>query len=457
MGLDLIQSEIAGALGYESATCVRAGEDVSLVSPLQQPKNELQRIEEGRTSSLTTKRSIVDQATSHDDSIPTIHSQKARDWFHLTHEIQVNAQGAVDILNDLLNYDKIEQGKLKLGLGVVSMWDLLEKSILEFKSPATSKRVDLCLTFGEDRKSQSISIYRAKDLPYNIRSLQVIGDAVRLTQVIRNLMSNALKFTKSEGSVHVKALYIPQLKPQSKDEDITLENKEVVSGAKAGEIKVVVEDTGAGMTPDQLGKLFQDGVQFNVNELQKGGGSGLGLYIAKGIVNQHSGSLLVTSDGIGQGTTFELSLPLWKLDSNSFDDDKKSDLHLSEKNLAPKSLSVMKILVVDDVMSNRKLLRRLLERCGHLCDEAENGKQCVEMISLASSSGNPYDSVLLDFEMPIMDGPAAAKAIRKQGLKVNIIGITGNVLPGTHRNSELVAFTNRVMRFGNSNRFSCSL
>lgn len=192
MGLDLIQSEIAGALGYESATCVRAGEDVSLVSPLQQPKNELQRIEEGRTSSLTTKRSIVDQATSHDDSIPTIHSQKARDWFHLTHEIQVNAQGAVDILNDLLNYDKIEQGKLKLGLGVVSMWDLLEKSILEFKSPATSKRVDLCLTFGEDRKSQSISIYRAKDLPYNIRSLQVIGDAVRLTQVIRNLMSNAL-------------------------------------------------------------------------------------------------------------------------------------------------------------------------------------------------------------------------------------------------------------------------
>ena len=128
----------------------------------------------------------------------------------------------------------------------------------------------------------------------------------------------------------------------------------------------------------------------------------------------------------------------------------------------------MKILVVDDVMSNRKLLRRLLERCGHLCDEAENGKQCVEMISLASSSGNPYDSVLLDFEvrnicqiqgkleltssfnsscfltscplplqMPIMDGPAAAKAIRKQGLKVNIIGITGNVLPGTYNVQEL--------------------
>lgn len=90
----------------------------------------------------------------------------------------------------------------------------------------------------------------------------------------------------------------------------------------------------------------------------------------------------------------------------------------------------MKILVVDDVMSNRKLLKRLLERCGHRCDEAENGKECVEMVLLAAIQNRSYDSVLLDFEMPIMNGPTAAKEIRKNGFKkLNIVGITGNVLP----------------------------
>jgi hypothetical protein len=199
-------------------------------------------------------------------------------------------------------------------------------------------------------------------------------------------------------------LFCSRLTSRTKDKVISLQNNQAISGAKVGYIKVIVSDTGAGMTTDQLGRLFQDGVQFNVNELQKGGGSGLGLYIAKGIVKQHNGSLSATSDGIGKGTTFELNLPLWKLSSGSISDEEegKSDLLLSEcteENLAPKSLSSMKILVVDDVMSNRKLLRRLLERCGHHCDEAQNGKQCVEMVSQASSSGHPYDSILLDFEV----------------------------------------------------------
>jgi hypothetical protein len=199
-------------------------------------------------------------------------------------------------------------------------------------------------------------------------------------------------------------LFCSRLTSRTKDKVISLQNKQVVSGAKVGYIKVIVSDTGAGMTHDQLGLLFQDGVQFNVNELQKGGGSGLGLYIAKGIVKQHNGSLSATSDGIDKGTTFELNLPLWKLNSGGISDEEEeiSNLPLSEcteENLAPKSLSSMKILVVDDVMSNRKLLRRLLERCGHHCDEAQNGKQCVEMVSHASSSGHPYDSILLDFEV----------------------------------------------------------
>jgi signal transduction histidine kinase len=181
MGLDLIQSEMASALGYNCTTSYRASED-----GLPHPESGLKRKE-------------------HDTFPP----QKTRDWFQLTQEIQVNAQGAVDILNDLLNYDKIEQGQLNLGLEVVPVWHLLEKAIIEFKSPASSKKVKLSLTFGEEEgKSPTSVCRRSQDLPLNIRSLQVIGDSVRLTQVIRNLMSNALVSTVDEFDGLLLCLYI---------------------------------------------------------------------------------------------------------------------------------------------------------------------------------------------------------------------------------------------------------
>ena len=198
-------------------------------------------------------------------------------------------------------------------------------------------------------------------------------------------------------------------------------------------------------------------MQFNANQLQKGGGSGLGLYIAKGIVTQHEAMLTARSDGIGHGTTFELVLPLWKLDNSSFDDKEEQSLmrtsttsggsikdeppakDIGPEELAspprfPKSLSSqftrsLKVLVVDDVKSNRKLLKRLLENNGHECDEAGDGRDCVEMALKADSEGCPYASILLDYEMPVCDGPTAAQKLRESGIVANIIGITGNVLP----------------------------
>ena len=97
--------------------------------------------------------------------------------------------------------------------------------------------------------------------------------------------------------------------------------------------------------------------------------------------------------------------------------------------MPPAARTFLHVLVVDDVSSNRKLLRRLLERSGHSCAEAENGQSAVDMIVQASDANTPFHSILLDFEMPIMDGPTAAKEIRRLGFDLNIIGITGNVLP----------------------------
>lgn len=446
MGLDLMQSEVAKALGYSSATCYRAsqdfvdadanGDDVRMESMEQGgPSNDSANI-----STTSMRGPPIRRSRSGICSVP---SRMAHEWFQLTHEIQGNTQGAVDILNDLLNYDKISEGKLHLALEIVSIWHLLETSILEFKLAASSKQVKLSLDFTQEGSTKP-SVARAGNLPKDILDLNVIGDSVRLTQICRNIMSNALKFTCAGGSVKVQAHYVPTTTPPV-EEGRKLENGNVVSGFKAGSIRVTVTDSGVGMTEDQLAKLFQDGVQFNANELQKGGGSGLGLYIAKGLAKQHEGSLSATSSGIGKGTTFELVLPLWMINSDNTLESTETDTNagtetamkgvaLRESYPSSESLSQMfnrslKVLVVDDVKSNRKLLRRLLENNGHECGEAEDGLQCVEMVTAALASGCPYESVLLDYEMPKLDGPAAAKELIKRGIEINIIGVTGNVLP----------------------------
>lgn len=300
-------------------------------------------------------------------------------------------------------------------------------------------------------------------------------------------MSNALKFTPNDGSVSVEIMYIPpltstifesstfrtasescqnsqhdetlqtpqhaptsQLSPSkpitttpAKDrhpvaKEIPLDKDKTVKGYEHGHIIFRVVDSGPGMTSDQLSRLFQDGVQFNANELQGGGGTGLGLFIAKGIISQHDGRLTASSDGLGHGALFEIILPLWKLESDesaidagpkpkqglntllettsmTSNTDENALLEPTEKTLStvdePKSS--VHVLVVDDVKSNRKLLRRLLENRGHQCDEAADGKEAVEMTKKAYENGYPYDSILLDYEMPVMDGPTAAREIRR--------------------------------------------
>lgn len=450
MGLDLMQSEVARALGFDSPTTFRASyemvddeafeaSDRTLRSTDRSLNvgNSIPSLSSHSNSNTNTKiREIESSSSLEDMGDIKISAKMAKSWFQLSQEIQGNAQGAVDILNDLLNYDKIEQGKLVLSLEKVPIWDLVEKTVMEFKVPASSKKVTLGVAFGEETRTTP----RVQYLSPEIHKMSVAGDPVRLSQVVRNLMSNALKFTPSEGSIRVQAIYVPKAS-ESPEEHFELQEGHVFTGSHKGSLHIRVIDTGAGMSPDQVEKLFQDGVQFNANELQAGGGSGLGLYIAKGIVMQHKGTLQAKSDGLGQGTTFEMILPLWDITSDGNDEEYDVGLYVPTENdegaTSPTSPSIkmpkskLKVLVVDDVKSNRKLLRRILETKGHECHEAEDGEECVAMIEATDGEETPYDSVLLDYEMPKMDGPTAAKEIRCTLLddSVNIIGVTGNVLP----------------------------
>lgn len=382
MGLTLLQEELARALGYD------------------EPEQVLD--DSSHSKKAESSKIIKSEGLRHLSS-----------WYDLTREVQDNAQTSVDVLNDLLNYDKVEAGKLSLELSVLPIWEMVRETVREFKLPAAKKDITLEVKLPEDIEELACQ--------------KVIGDAVRLAQVLRNLISNAIKFTVIGGSIKVTAGAEAFSKDERTCDTFELRNKESALYKRTGSLVLEVQDSGAGMSEEQLSNLFRPGVQFNVNELQAGNGSGLGLFIAKGIVEQHNGCLRATSPGLGQGTSFIMSVPLYHVE------DAPCQATLGREPIEVSMASnfeqtSLKILVVDDATSNLKLLMRLLGNRRHTCTGAVNGQEAVDAVKAAVNQGEPFNMVLLDYEMPVMNGPTAAKTMRGLGLDVFIVGVTGNML-----------------------------
>jgi len=318
----------------------------------------------------------------------------------------------------LLNYDKVESGTLSLELTVVSIWSLIERTVTEFKLPMASKNIKLRIDIPSESPFEELLLEDQK----------MIGDNVRITQVLRNLVSNAIKFTPEGGDILVEAKWRPSfLRPKERTFDVS-KPRDKVTCSSTGDLILTVKDTGAGMTKEQLKRLFGQGVQFNVNELQHGNGSGLGLFIAMGIVEQHEGTLVCDSEGLGKGTSFIMTIPIYNVPT-LIKKNRGGGVDPSNRDVSSVLDPKLKILVVDDAALNRKLLGRLLKTKGHTNDQAEDGLVGVEMVKKAEDDGNPYDMVLLDYEMPRMNGPEAARAMRANGSDVFIAGVTGNLLP----------------------------
>eukprot|EP00339_Tiarina_fusa_P000573 CAMPEP_0117003880 /NCGR_PEP_ID=MMETSP0472-20121206/5054_1 /TAXON_ID=693140 ORGANISM="Tiarina fusus, Strain LIS" /NCGR_SAMPLE_ID=MMETSP0472 /ASSEMBLY_ACC=CAM_ASM_000603 /LENGTH=969 /DNA_ID=CAMNT_0004704679 /DNA_START=62 /DNA_END=2971 /DNA_ORIENTATION=+ len=369
-------------------------------------------------------------------------------WSNVTNDIKENAHTAVEILNDMLNYDKLESGGLNLELTQVRVSELVERTVRQFQIQAVNRRVNLKLNIaGYDENGESSNgdgnnnkkDLEAGGLSAAAAAWTIIGDDVRLGQVMRNLISNALKFTPAEGVVDVSAHYVPNGLPDAK----TMCMAEDECGECAyvqprdGSIRIVVKDSGIGLTKDQLSQLFREGVQFDANKLQHGGGSGLGLSIAKGIVEQHSGNIVADSEGVGHGTSFTIELPLYKYRSARRKLKNKDDTTITTSSVTDRSEDMpvpKRILVVEDAVSSLKMLIRLLERAGHSCVGAANGQEAIDRIQedIAAKSANtshvPFDTILIDFEMPLVNGPTATTEIRNMGYEATIVGVTGNVL-----------------------------
>lgn len=376
--------------------------------------------------SVGAATSAVESGTSSNGNISFI-DERCATWLDLTDDIKESCEDAVRILNDVLQYDKLKEGILELDVERVDMMHLIRKSVKQFSSSATKRNVELSLI----EPSAQFPAGEGKDpeedtSSFEQQNLHDLGDAVRLKQVMRNLLSNALKF--AEGQVEVIVTY----KPDGLVSSIPLDDSRPID--RGGSLRICVKDDGPGMEQAELQRLFGEGVQFRAKQLQGGGGSGLGLFISKGVILKHHGIIEAHSDGPGRGSTFVVELPLWKGAARRSSSDPTviaCDIQDGQDALVRCG---RKILIVDDVGTNCKMISRLLERSGHSCTVAMNGQQALDAYvadvaaGKADVSHNTFDTILMDSEMPIMDGHEATSKLRRMGCKILIVGVSGNVL-----------------------------
>jgi signal transduction histidine kinase/ActR/RegA family two-component response regulator len=419
---------------------------------------------------------------------PVAVAEKIADWVSVIRDIEDSSDSAIVVLNDLINYDKISMGTLNPEFEVVSLWDLVCATVKPFHVQA--RRSGITLQVLLECEQEGLRAERGAKLD----RLVVIADRVKLSQVIRNLLSNALKFSKEGSTVVVKVQWDEDGLPASNlpsgfvhDKDksssppshaitVTPELVKPVRLTRAGSLVVTVTDSGAGISKDNQLHLFREGVQFNANQLQAGQGSGLGLWISHGeedvrrivyirgcdllflllpgIISLHSGVLSATYEGEGLGSEFRCELPAAlspdKVPRTTAHTPRHGDADILPVNhqlsnsatmLVTTTLgmtaasptewtqqdSVRNVIIVDDSGPTRKVVARLLRNAGLVCTEAVDGQDCLDQV-LAMTKENPVHMILMDFEMPRMNGPTATAKLRELGYKMPIIGVTGNVL-----------------------------
>lgn len=286
------------------------------------------------------------------------------------------------VVNDVLDFSKLEAGQLELDPHSFSVLGLIEDSIGVLDAQASNKGLTLCV-----------------DADIGVPML-VVADSARLRQILLNLLSNAVKFT-TEGSVTIRARY-------------------GIGPTQTAQLHISVTDTGRGIPADRRDRLFQRFSQADESISRSHGGTGLGLAICKRLVELMGGTIGVESDE-GRGSTFWFTIDA-PSDSGGQTLPDEEDGPMIAIDLAPAH-----ILLVDDVAVNRELVRAMLTPFGHTFEEAANGAEAVQ-----SAMQAPFDLILMDLQMPGMDGIAAARAIRAAA-DVNrhtpIVALSANVLP----------------------------
>ena len=296
--------------------------------------------------------------------------------------IGVSGQNLMTIINDILSYSRIESGKIVIEQIPFSVQDIFESLKVLLHPKVIEKSLD-------------IRFYLDEEIPQ-----LVMGDPTRLMQILLNICDNAIKFTE-KGRVKISAA-------------IQHQNSERVA------IEFRVVDTGIGIAPDKRALIFERFIQESAETTRRYGGTGLGLSIAKNLVELQNGIIAVNSE-LGVGSEFMFSITYGKVAAEVQKKNRQQPLPVAEKSTTDRSL---KILLAEDNKVNQSLAVHVLKRFGFTTAVAENGRIAVDMLQ----QGN-YDLILMDMQMPEMDGYEATAVIRTQ-LKNNIpiIALTAHAL-----------------------------
>ena len=299
----------------------------------------------------------------------------------------------LSLLNDVLDMSRVESGHVEITEEPADLLEIMD-GIAPIVSPlAMAKNIDY------------------KTVYDGIRDRRVHADILHINQVVINLLTNAVKYTAEGGTVTLR-----------------LEQEEDVKDGVCM-YSIIVEDTGIGMSEEFMASMFESFVRENREEVMKENGVGLGLAITKRLVTLMNGTITVASE-LGNGSVFTVKLPL-KIQS-----EEEAEMRTAEMIHEPKSLEGKKILLVDDNELNREIAVEILEDSGMVVDMACNGMEAVEMVK--QNGMRFYDAILMDIQMPVMNGYEATEAIRAlpdNGKPVVIIALSANAFEEDKRKS----------------------
>jgi CheY-like chemotaxis protein len=299
--------------------------------------------------------------------------------------VRQSGETLLTLLNDVLDLAKIEAGKLECEAAPFDLDALLCGVEAAFSAIATGKGIALKLS----RSAGAAGVYR--------------GDQARIRQILANLLSNALKFTAA-GEIRLAVDY-------------------AAVGAPSGELRLAVSDTGIGMPADRLDRLFGKFSQLDASTTRRYGGTGLGLAISRQIAEMMGGTIVAESV-LGSGSTFTATLRLERLADATLP--AETDRDAPSTGLDPDA--PLRVLAAEDNAVNRLVLKTLLEQVGIEPTLVENGAEAV-----AAWSDGDWDVILMDVQMPVMNGLQATRAIRtrereERRARTPIVALTANAM-----------------------------
>ncbi len=326
--------------------------------------------------------------------------EQQRDYLQ---KVERSADALQAIINDILDFSKIEAGQLVMEQVPFDLDQVLADldSIMQVK--AADKGLDL-------------SLKRADETPHRL-----IGDPLRLGQVLTNIVGNGLKFTE-QGRV-------------------TLDVRSIDGQGHASTLAFSVRDTGIGISPEQQGELFDAFTQADASITREFGGTGLGLSISRQLVRLMGGDIQVRSEP-GWGSEFRFTLPLQR-DGSPQPSASPPQSSARQDFEELEAIRGARILLVEDMPINRQVAQEMLEKRGLLVEPAENGQQALEKLRT-----NDFDAVLMDIQMPVMDGYRATAQIRRnsQWRQLPIIAMTANAMAEDRQRAEAAGMNDHVSK-----------